>query len=287
MSSILCPRCGMQAIGGKGFWGWSKPFCTACGWNVGLAKERKRTQLRQLALGVLIFAVLFGFDAYFTKDKFELVPFGFFLSIIGIIAITSWKQLRILECANPSTAFATPISSGAAALERTKQGREAIYQNLRALPRPRPVRLKGVPRVISIAFPLSWILIAYFGFKIFRNGLASPGLLPDLAPLLIILGIWSALSIVVMRRARKDRRLLEEGDFAIATVIHQELTGGRHPRSRITYEFKDAAGQRVHCETNDDSRTLYEEMETPVFYNSANTSESVPLACASCELKQV
>jgi hypothetical protein len=237
-----------------------------------------------MALGLLVLAVLFGFDAYFTKDEFELVPFGLFLILIGIIATASWKQLRRLDAANPTT---TTSASETSASERVKQVRETAYQHMRALPKPRQVRLKAVPRVIYIAFPLSWILITYFGFKIFRNGLAPSSLLPDLAPLLIILGVWWALSIIIMRRARKDRRLLEEGDFAIATVTHQELTGGRHPRSRITYDFKDTGGVEVHCETTDNSRMLYEEMETPVFYDPANPAKNVPLVCASCELRQV
>ena len=72
----------------------------------------------------------------------------------------------------------------------------------------------------------------------------------------------------------------------MATVTHQTLTGGRHPSSKITYEFKDRAGVQFHCETTEDSRTLYEEMETPIFYNPANPTENVPLVSASCELKQ-
>ena len=170
--------------------------------------------------------------------------------------------------------------------ERGKQKREATYRHLQVLLKPRLVLLKPMPRVISIAFPLSWILVAYIAFLIFRNGFVSPSLLGVLTALLIVGGIWSAIAVVVIRRARKDRRLLAEGNMAMATITSQWLTGGKHQRSKIEYEFKDAGGLRVHGEATDESFTLYEEMETPVFYNPANTTESVPLVCASCELKQ-
>ena len=287
MAAIFCPRCGVQAGGGNRFWGWSKPFCTACGWNVALARDRSRSQLRQMGLGLIVVAIILGYDAYSARGKFDLFPFGFFLILIGLCAIVSWKRLKLLVNArlppDPSSTSASQISATA----RAKQAREATYQHLQTLPRPRPVRFKSVPRVIFLAFPTSWILIAYFAFKVFPNGLASSSLLTDLAPLLIIVGVWSVISVVVARRAWRDRKLLQEGDFAMATVTRQTLTGGRHPRSKITYEFKDRAGVQFHCDTTDDSRTLYEEMETPIFYNPANPTENVPLISASCELKQL
>ncbi len=277
----------MKALGGKGFWGLSKPYCSFCHWNVALAREGKRRQLKQLLLSPLIFAAFFGAVAYFAKEEFALFPFLFICIFVLVTAIASRKELRVLETSHSAATSAPPLTSLAAAQEKAKLDREAAFEHLRALQRPRHVRLKSVPMVISFAFPASLVLFAYFGFVILRNGGVSSGMLRDLVPLLIIVGIWSVLSVVVMRRAWKDRRLLQNGDLAIATVTNQELTGGRHPRSRITYEFKDASGLKIHSEKNDDSRTLYEEMETPVFYNPGNTADSVPLVCASCELKKV
>ena len=83
MSAILCPRCGTEAAGGKGFWGLSKPFCTSCGWNVALAKEEKRSELKQLPMSLLLIAGFFGAIAYFSKQELSLFPLLFFLVVSG------------------------------------------------------------------------------------------------------------------------------------------------------------------------------------------------------------
>jgi hypothetical protein len=123
----------------------------------------------------------------------------------------------------------------------------------------------------------------YWAFLLVRAGIVMS------SDLLVLLGaaiVWSAIAITSIRRAIRDRKLLAEGSLAIGLVTRQYLTGGRHPRSEIQYEFKDAAGRAHLRSATDDSRTLYEQMETPIFYSAANPEVSVPLA-ASCELKDV
>jgi hypothetical protein len=73
MKKIVCPKCGMQAIGANGFWGTSKPYCSFCGWNVERAKEVERTSLKQLPRGLLFFGAVLGALAYFSKEKFTLL----------------------------------------------------------------------------------------------------------------------------------------------------------------------------------------------------------------------
>lgn len=71
----------------------------------------------------------------------------------------------------------------------------------------------------------------------------------------------------------------------MGVVTHQELSGGRHRRSTIRYDFKDSAGRLVQGEGIDESRELYEDMALPVFYNPVNPRENVALATASCQLE--
>lgn len=274
-------------MGGNGFWGTSKPYCSFCGWNLALTKERLRNQLKQVPWALLLFAAFFGAIAYFSKEEFALFPFLFLSVVLIASAITTWRQLRLLEASHPAMAFAKPLTSVTAAKQKAEQDREVAYQHLRELPRPRQARFKTVPRIVAIAFPISMVFAAYFVFQIFRDGLPPSSSLTELGPLLIFAGICSTIAVIIIRSARRDRKLLAEGVLAIATVTHQELSGGKHQRSRINYEFKDATGRRVESETTDHTCTLYEEMDTPVFYNPANSSENVPLVCASCELKQV
>jgi hypothetical protein len=128
----------------------------------------------------------------------------------------------------------------------------------------------------------------YFGFQIARDGLAASSplaALTHLGPLLFFASIWSAVAVATIRDARRDRRLLAEGDLAIGIITRQELSGGKHRRSTIRYEFKDTAGRLVQGEGTDQSRELYEDMTLPVFYNPANPRENVALATASCELE--
>jgi hypothetical protein len=158
------------------------------------------------------------------------------------------------------------------------------------LSKPRKVRLKLVPRIISIAFPISWIVIAFFGYQIVRDQLAaSRPFTPsnNLGALLLFALIWSVIGITRIRGARKDRELLAEGNLALAIVTRQEMVGGKHRRSKIRYEFRDAAGQQIAGEGTDESRELYEDMEVPVFYDSENPNRNVALPAASYELRTV
>ncbi len=284
MKKIFCPKCGMEAIGGSGFWGWSKPYCSFCGWNVSLAREIEHKALKQLPWGFLLFGVFFAAVAYLSKTEFALFPFAFLSVFILVSAIASWKKLKLLEASHPRTAYEVPLPAVSAAETRTKTDRTALFEHLRNLTAPRQVRFKPVPRIISIAFPISVIAGVYWAFRLARTGIAMSS---DLLVLLGAATVWSAIAITSIRRAIRDRKLLAEGNLAIGVVTRQYLTGGKHQRSEIQYEFKDAAGRTHLRSATDDSRTLYEEMETPVFYSSAKPEVSVPLATASCELKNV
>ena len=272
----------MEAIGGNGFWGTSKPYCSLCGWNVSLAIEIERKALKQLPWSFLLFGAFFAAVAYFSK--FALFPFAFVSVFIVANAIASWKKLKLLEASHPATAYATPLPSVSATETRAQTDRGAIFEHLRDLTTPRQVRFKSVPRIISIAFPISVIAGVYWAFLLARTGVAMS------SDLLVPLGaaiVWSVIAITSIRRAIRDRNLLAEGNLAIGGITRQYLTGGKHRRSEIQYEFKDAAGRRYVRSATDDSHTLYEEMETPVFYSPTNPEVSVPLAAASCELKNV
>ena len=236
-----------------------------------------------LVSGIASRCAFFGPVAYFTKQEFALVPFLFLSILVVGGAISSRAKLKRME-SHPSEAYAIPLSTLTEAKEQCLSDRNHDFHNLRALARPRPVRFKPVPCVISVAYPISLIFLLYVGLQIKEHGLGSNSF-ADLAPLVIAVVIWSGIAVYTIRRARRDRRLLSEGELAVATVMHQELSGGKHRVSRINYEFRDAAGKRVQGKATDDSRSLYEEMQAPVFYDPAKPEESVPLVAASCELK--
>ena len=288
MENLSCPRCGTPTLGGDGFWSTSKPYCSYCGWNVERAKELERTSLRQLSWSLPLIAAFFGAIAYFSKQAFALFPVLFLCAFAIVRAVASWNRLGLLNESHPAAEYTVGLASRTTAAEQIKHNRGSASQVLLTLTKPRRVRLKPVPLAICVAFPISWIFILYFAFQIVRNALAasnSGDAISDIGWLLFFASIWSIVGIMTIRSARRDRRLLAEGNVAIAVINHQQLTGGKHRRSEIHYEFNDSSGRRSFGKATDESRELYEEMETPVFYNPANPDENVPLTCASCDLK--
>jgi hypothetical protein len=238
-------------------------------------KEIELANLRSLPWGILLLGAFFGSIAYFSKEKFAL--FLFLLVIVGgsVVAIISWKNLRKLNELRPVSALATPLS-----LEAAEE-----HRYLWTIPRPRQVRLRSTPRVIWIALPLSWILIIYFASQEIRTRDGAPVDYSGLFLLLFVGAIWSFVGIGEIRSAVRDRRLLTDGDIAIATVTDQQFVGRKQRRSEIHYRFKDGAGLGRYGNATDGSHSLYEDMTTPVFYNPADPNESVPLVTASYDLK--
>jgi len=278
----------MTAMGGSGFWGRSKPYCSFCGWNLQLAKDIERASLRHFPWILLFFACFFAFVGYLSKSAFALVPF-LFLSVLPVGgAIGSWRKLKEMEASHPATVYTNTLTSVMADKQSINQLPVNTHQYLWALSKPRRVRLKPVARVITIAFPISWILIAYFGYQTVRNQIAVSdplATLGDLGLLLLFALIWSVIGITTIRSVRRDRELLAEGDLALAVVTHQETSRGKNSRSQFRYEFRDSSGRLVQGKGTDESWELYEDMEAPVFYNPANPWENVALSAATCELR--
>ena len=86
---------------------------------------------------------------------------------------------------------------------------------------------------------------------------------------------------------RRQRRLITGGELAMARITRQTTrsagsarNGGRSSRQYIYYEFQDYFGRKVSRREMDFTRSLYEGMEVPVFYDPQNTENSLPI-CAS------
>lgn len=274
MGDVICPKCGNEAIGGSGSWSTSKPYCSFCGWNVDRAKETQLKLLKDMPWTLFLFAAFFAVAGFLSKSTFVLIPFLFLSTFVVGHAFVSWRKLRLLE-PFPSTVAYTSAAT------RVLAARETLY--LQSLRKPRRVRLKPVPRIISIAFPLTAVLIAIFGYAAVRRS----NRLRDLVPFLFFPFIFAVIGLMTIKAARRDRRLLREGEFAIGTIISQQIDGGgKNRRSAIRYQYKTGAGLLVEGKATDDTWSLYEDMEIVVFYDPEHPSESVPLVCASCKLEQ-
>src|SRR6266481_5134601 len=102
MKKLTCPKCGMEAIGGSGFWGTSKPYCSFCGWNLERAKETERKSFKQAPWALLFF---FAFVGFVSKSGLTLFPFLFLSVFIVGHAILSWRKWKLLEASHPTAAY--------------------------------------------------------------------------------------------------------------------------------------------------------------------------------------
>src|SRR5258707_3184747 len=122
MKKLTCPKCGMEVIGGSGFWGTSKPYCSFCGWNLQLAKEIERESLRQFPRNLLLFARFFAFVGYLSKSGFAFFPFLFLSVFVVGRAIVSWRKLKLLDASHPATVYTNSLTSVMAAKRKGGQG---------------------------------------------------------------------------------------------------------------------------------------------------------------------
>jgi uncharacterized protein (DUF983 family) len=286
MPLILCPECGTRAAGANSFWGYEKPYCSSCGWNVPAAIESQRALLRQFGIALCIGAAFFVMFSFVTSDSTTLIAFLVLAAVLLAACLLTWKKLKTLTALEQAPA-ASPASV-LAAKENTRRERTATFEHVRSLPRPRPVRLKIVPRVIAVLFPLSLVFSFYFGFQLFAGQPAATGALPDKGLLLLfafMLATWFGICGWTLLCARRDRGLLADGEVSLATITNQWKEGGRNPVSKVAFTFRDAAGRLVASQATDNSRSLYEQTQTLVFYDPLNSEKHVLAPCAYCRLK--
>lgn len=160
------------------------------------------------------------------------------------------------------------------------------YERLLMMRRPRTIRLKTMNRIFSSAFLISFVGIGCAAFVVATNGAARANFsaLPNLIPFAMFGLIWSIMAITMFRSMLRDRSLLSDGESAIAIVTSQSFAGGESRNSRITYEFRDAAGRTFSGKCTDHTRKIFEEMQTPVFYDPTNPIRNIALVGATYDL---
>jgi uncharacterized protein (DUF983 family) len=284
VSEILCPKCGSVALGGRTTWRDSKPYCSVCGWNLERAKEKERSNLKQLPIALLTIGFVLGMMAYSSASgggTRVLVPI--FAVILAIAAYTSWKNLKTLKQsqqyvkATPDMNLSQPPSANAVK-------NRIVYDRLLILNKPRRTKLKTSSLVVCTIFVIIIVTVLYFlavtvRFTFPKTGAANT--FANVSSLLLFGLIASAITGTTVRAVFRDRRLLAHGDIAIAVITSQNMEGGKSKNSYIRYEFKDMAGRMWTGKGNDASRELYEDMQTPVFYNPERPSENVTLVNAT------
>jgi hypothetical protein len=279
MTKIFCPKCGQASLADAEFIGRSKPYCLSCSWNIPVVIATLRDRRKQTLWAILIFTAFFSLFSFFSGSVLGLFPLLFVGGILAVFGIHTQKKIKILEAYTQPVLQPNPpkLSSDSS----VSLFPDAAFERLRFLSKPRAVRFKTVPKIISFAFPILFILLTVTLFLHLQTNPLASSLFNHIPGTIIVFGFC----IFILAQAQKHRRLLAEGDLAIATIISQSFQG-RNQRSAITYEFTDASGRRIQSGATDNSRTLFEEMRVAVFYNPDNPFENIPLPAAECELAE-
>ena len=284
MSDIQCPRCRLEAAGAKTFWSDKKPYCPACGWNVDRANSLGGKNQKLLA--VYFAAIALGLVGVFAASSSNphcgsFVPFAF---VILLLAFISWHRAKSQKSAQTAAAAVSPTFK---VINAPANAASPAYERLLMLRRPRAIRLKTPIRIFVIVYV---VILGSVGFGVFlaaARGGSKAGfhsLFPNLFPLAMFALIWAIVASVMFRSIVRDRSLLIDGEIAIGTITSQSYAGGENRESRIVYEFKDAAGRTFSGKSADRTHKLFEEMQTPVFYDPTNPGKNVALASATYEV---
>ena len=285
MSGIQCPRCGREADGGGRFWRDGKPYCPACGWNVDRANTLGGKNQKLIAVyfvAIVLFLVGLGLAPGGASRKHPGSVLAFAL-VLAVMAAISWHRSKLQKPTQVS-AIAAPASDtfGAPASPML-----AAYERVLMLPRPRAIRMKTTIRVFATVYVLVLGAVAYAILVIVEKGgakAAGSNAIPNFLPFAIFGLIWSIVAFTMFRSIARDRRLLSEGEIAVATVTSQSYAGGESRDSRITYTFRDAAGREYLGKGIDRTRKVFEEMRTPVFYDPLDPAKNVPLVGATYDI---
>jgi len=280
MAQITCPKCGAAADVAVG-----TPYCAKCGWNREAA-VRKLTRITWLLPALIVVLDLIGIIGLgFVKHDwsgailFATLP-TLLLGFVYAGAKQGLTKLRAPQAA-ASSSRGDAASFAKTADASVNQEKSQQYDFLVSLPPPRPVQLGARGKimltvVLLVVFFLDAFLIwslygLWYGARSFGDFHGPQIFLASLALLI------ACVPFFVRRGIVRHQKLMENGAVAMARVTGQRTLKNN---SIITYEFEDANGKTISESGPDLTRSLFEGMTVPVFYDAQNPKRQVA-ACAS------
>ena len=126
-----------------------------------------------------------------------------------------------------------------------------------ALAAPRTVRLSRRGKFdLAAMFATCMVLIGVGLSELPKSNANSKSVLPTLLWSAMLL-LFAYIAIITTRHELRNRRIIIEGEATLARVVGQETTGGKNPRSKISYVFKDRAGKFYEGSGYDSRRELF------------------------------
>jgi hypothetical protein len=263
-----------------------KFYCSRCGWNHEIVRGELSSAIKVslilVALG-LAFAVVVR-----VKNPSGGMAWAVLLAFSGLpvyYALSAFQQMRKLRnlsfqpAIDQSRAFTiSEMESSSDLPSKTIMFKEREFLELAALPRPRKLKMTWKGRFYLICALIVVSLYTVYGLPAtwseFNNPHSSHGRnWWLLAPLLVIYGN----AFAFFRNRFRERRLLANGEVTSGYVTAQN--NGPYTQS-IQYRFRLPVGKLATGRCNDASRSLYEGMTVPVFYDAENPTRSIPLDCS-------
>jgi cbb3-type cytochrome oxidase subunit 3 len=284
MPKVNCPHCPSPAVRVSLIDGY-KFYCSRCGWN-------HETVQRELSSATTVSLVLVALGVIFAivvriKNPGEswawaiLVAFAGLPVYYALSAVLQMRKLRSMSfqpVVNQSRAIAISEMSASGAPSKTTVFEDREFPELARVLRPRELRMTWKGRFYT-AFALVVVcLFTVYGLPAFwsefNNPRSSQGRNWFLVALPIVIYGYS---FVFFRNRIRERQLLANGELASGYVTAQN---NRRYTHSVQYCFKLSEGRLWFGRCNDASRSLYEGMTVPVFYDPDKPTHSIPLDCS-------
>jgi hypothetical protein len=284
MSKVTCPLCGSPAARVTLVDGY-KFYCQRCGWNHQLVRGELFTAIK-VSLFLVPLGLVLAVVARIKNPGEGWMWAGILLAFSGLpvyYALSAFHQVRKLKALRfqpatdqPTITISEMSSSGVPS--KTIAFKEKEFPELAALPRPRKLKMTWKGRFYLVFALVVVSLFTVYGLPAlwseFNNPHSSHGKNWTLvAPLAVIYGY----SLAFFRNRVRERQLLGNGELTSGYVTAQN--NGRYTQS-IQYCFKLSGGRLEFGRCNDASRSLYEGMTVPIFYDANNPKRSIPLDCS-------
>ncbi len=267
-----------------------KAYCPSCHWNLDVANAATLKMYRRLVwMGLLWLAILVLFSLGEDNIIVKIVPpiILFALFAYGWRKLRSdlrrLKAIRAGVAVPPPNVAAAEAQQSAAVMQSEIAEREAHV--LFSLPPPRAVRMRKRGK---IGFAVVFIMfggLAIFILVLLRTvgkGDNAPPVVPGFTGTMLALVAFSLLlPILIFRSTLKQKKLMINGQFALARITGQ---WAMRNSNGISYTFTDASGRVFNCRGNDPSRAFFEGMTVPVFYNPENPKKQVAACCSAYEV---
>jgi hypothetical protein len=270
-TKVHCPHCHTEATEIRAFlFQGSIAYCKNCGWNIGKATTKLRSDMWAMwlasGIGVLLAATAWMRGSFGIRGALGIaVPFV--ALPLGSGLVTKYRVSRIAALRPGAPQGARPALATPAAPDQEKDASLAA--------RPRMVRLtmRGYMYTAGVAVATAFVL---WLVSLVLRGIASPSNAAIARNVIaLFVSSWALWSCVSFFRNRiRERRLFMNGELSQGFVLNQSRT---RYGSIIVYTYRDAAGNGFKNRATDFSNRLYEEMPIHVFYDPLNSCESAAL----------